>query len=91
MKVTIHNCTNCGGRLAHIKLVEGITRSGTILGNELIKCENGCNKADILKPEPVVMTDPFFMEMISYARSIGKKISKQDLNREMNIFQRGRG
>lgn len=90
MYTQIHGCPNCGGRLAHIQLIEGITSLGTLLGAELIKCENGCSKADILRPKPYVMDDPFFMEMIGHARSVGRKISNRDLNREMQIFQRSR-
>ena len=76
--------------MAHAVIVEGITRLGTVLGHELIKCEQECSKADIIKSNPKVLPDDFFMEMISYARSIGKKIKQVDKNRELQIFQNSR-
>jgi len=94
MGTKLHGCPNCGGRLAHITVYQGgtgLTRAGVVFGDEFIKCENGCKKEDILgrrKKACCKLSDPVFMEMIQYARSIGKKITKQDQAREQQIFNR---
>ena len=94
-KVTIIECPLCAGQLAHVK-IWGSDR-------EFIKCKNGCTSEAINKkmkqlyrlPPPKklkeLVSDQFFMEVIKYARSIGKTIKKEDKAHELIVWNRNRG
>ena len=92
-KVSLYRCPNCGGDLAIIEVLEGITTAGTLLGSSFVKCRNGCSKRKILDSAGVrvsrpVLPDSMFLEVVEYARSIGKRISTPDKNRELAIKMR---
>jgi len=72
-----------------------------ISGNSFVKCKSLCDPILIHKhlaklepPEPKkkplseLVSDQFFMDVISYARSIGKEISDADLKHELIIWKR---
>ena len=89
-KVNMHLCPNCGHDLAVIDVFEGITTNGTAFGDSYVKCRKGCTKRQILNSAGVSiprypLPDNMFLEMIEYARSIGKKISTSDKQREFSI------
>ena len=92
-RVTLYQCPACGGPLAHIDLIEGSTSQGVLFGQTFVKCKSGCSKGKILrskagfipkKPLPAKM----FLEVIEHARSLGKRISTADKNRELAIKMR---
>lgn len=92
---TMGICPGCDGRLAIVEVIQSFTRAGTMLGTSYFKCENGCNKAEVLRRKrsmipDAILPEAMFLEVIRYARSIGKKITKKDQQRELNLFMRSR-
>ena len=93
-KVTIIECCVCKDELAHVR-IWGSDR-------EFIKCKSGCTSETINKkmkelyrlPPPKklkeLVSDQFFMEAISYARSLGKQIKKDDKAHELIVWNRNR-
>jgi len=89
-KVTILECPVCFDDLAHVRLNTG---------HEFIKCKSNCDPVSInLRiaakypiPKPKKLRDvafgQFFLDVISHARSIGKKISTEDKAQEILIWQ----
>lgn len=92
-KVNMHRCPNCGDDLAVIDVYEGATSSGTVFSNSFVKCRSGCSKRQILHSAGVSvrrkqLPDKTFLEMITHARSIGKRITTADKQRELAIRMR---
>ena len=83
-------CPNCNAEAYTVDLIAGITSAGTFLGETLYKCRSGCTPNDVLSSEPYRansgLSDAFFLEMVSYARSIGKVITMADKGREARLF-----
>ncbi len=95
-KVRELKCPNCGGDAYLLDLIKGKTTGGQKLGDTLYKCRNGCSPQAALKdipPKPPKrLPDDMFLEMIAYARSLGKIITEADKNRETQLkFRRRNG
>jgi len=91
LKTTISICPKCGSDLAVISLVDHTTPSGVQLGSQFIKCRGGCSKAEILgmpRRRPRMMDDKMFLKVLFHARDAGKKITRNDLDREAALYQR---
>jgi len=92
-KVTILDCPHCTDELALVELFDG---------RAFIKCKSGCIHAEIITaldkiipPQKTpelrkIVSDKFFLDVIAYARSIGKAISPQDLKHELEAWKRRR-
>jgi len=91
LKTTISTCPKCGSDLAVISLVDHTTPSGVQLGSQFIKCRKGCSKAEILgmpRKRSNKMDDKMFLKVLFHARDAGKKITRNDLDREAALYQR---
>ena len=91
LKTSISICPKCGSDLAVISLVDHTTPSGVKLGSQFVKCREGCSKAEILgmpRKRSRRMDDKMFLQVLFHARDAGKKITKNDLDREAALYQR---
>ena len=90
MKKTVNCCPCCGNDLALIELTEGITGAGTLLGRTFFKCSGGCSIGKILfdleglkRYRP--LSADIFLDVLTHARSLGKRVSTADKERELAI------
>ena len=83
-------CPNCKGDAYLLHLVVAIGAGKQKLGETLFKCRNLCSPTEALATQPTKgrnrLPDNMFIEMIDYARSIGKQIIAKDLKREQQII-----
>lgn len=89
-KTTMMTCPNCEADAYLLHLIVAIGAGKQRLGETLFKCRNLCTPTLALSVRPLQspnrLPDQIFVEMIDYARSIGKIITSTDLNRERQIL-----
>ena len=93
MKSILYHCPSCLGDLALVEVADG---------RSFIKCRDGCSKPEIIKAAkqlgPVkrtkklheLVSDQTFSDILNYARSIGKMISRTDMAQEASNFTRAK-